>query len=125
MEAIDMIKEINKLNILIVEDGDDIRDIMSTTFGKICHSARTAVDGEDGLKKFNESKPDLIISDIRMPNMNGNDMIDTIKNDNPSLPVIVVTGHGKIIKATDNADVILEKPIKFDKLLENMYQLTR
>ena len=125
MEAIDMIKEINKLDILIVEDGDDIREIMSTTFGKICHSARTAVDGEDGLKKFNESKPDLIISDIRMPNMNGNDMIDAIKKDNPSLPIIVVTGHGKIIKATENADIILEKPIKFDKLLENMYQLTR
>ncbi len=125
MDAVDMIEEINKLNILIVEDGDDIRDIMATTFSKICHTARTAIDGEDGLNKFNESKPDLIISDIRMPNMNGNDMINAIKKDNPSLPIIVVTGHGKIIKATEKADVILEKPIKFDQLLENMYNLTR
>ncbi len=120
-----MIKEVNKLNMLIVEDGEDIREIMSTTFNKICKTTRTAVDGEDGLKKFNEEQPDIIISDIRMPNMNGNEMIEKIKDINPNIPIIVVTGHGKIIKATPKADIILEKPIKFDKLLENIYNLTR
>lgn len=119
-----MIKDIAQLDMLIVEDGDDIRDIMATTFRKICNSIRTAVDGRDGLDKFKEKQPDIIISDIRMPNMNGNDMIEQIKGINPDVPVIVVSGHGKIIKATDKADVILEKPIKFDKLLEHIRNLT-
>jgi DNA-binding NtrC family response regulator len=110
---------------LIVEDGDDIREIMETTFRKICHTARTAVDGQDGLNQFKEKRPDIIISDIRMPIMNGNVMINTIKDIDPTIPIIVVTGHGKIIKATNKADVILEKPIKFDKLLEHIYNLTR
>ena len=124
MEMVDMLKKISDLDMLIVEDGDDIREIMSTTFNKICHSTRVAVDGEDGLKKFNEQQPDIVISDIRMPVMNGNEMIEKMKEINPSIPIIVVSGHGKIIKATDKADVILEKPIKFDKLLEHIYNLT-
>ncbi len=125
MEKMNMIEEINKLDMLIVEDGEDIRDIMSTTFNKICHSTRTAVDGQDGLNKFNEQQPDIIISDIRMPNMDGNEMIERIKEINPDIPIIVVTGHGKIIKATDKADAVFGKPIKFNILLENIYNLTR
>lgn len=125
MEMVSMINEIKKLNMLIVEDGDDIREIMSTTFNKICSSTRTAVDGLDGLQQFNEERPDIIISDIRMPNMNGNEMIEKIKNIDSNIPIIVVSGHGKIIKATPKADAIFEKPIKFDKLLEEIYTLTR
>jgi DNA-binding NtrC family response regulator len=125
MEMIDMINEINKLNMLIVEDGEDIREIMSNTFKKICHETFTAVDGQDGLEQYKAHNPDIIITDIRMPNMNGNEMIGKIKEDNPSMPIIVVSGHGKIIRATDRADVILQKPIKFPQLLEEIYKLTR
>jgi DNA-binding NtrC family response regulator len=125
METKDMIKELRDLDMLIVEDGDDIREIMARTFSKICAKTRTAIDGEDGLKAFRENKPDIIISDIRMPNMNGNEMIETIKDIDPSMPIIVVSGHGRIIKATDKADVILEKPIKFDVLLEHIHSLTQ
>ncbi len=125
MNPLDIINEIKTLNVLIVEDGDDIREIMSTTFGKIFKATRSAVDGEDGLKQFKEEQPDIIISDIRMPNMNGNEMIEAIRGINPKIPIIVVSGHGKIIKATSKANIILEKPIKFDKLLEHIYNLTR
>lgn len=120
-----LIQDLNKLNILIVEDGQDIRDIMSTTFSKLFKSTRTAVDGLDGIEKFKEEKPDIIISDIRMPNMSGNDMIDEIKEMSPETPVIVVTGHGRMLKKTNKADLFLDKPIKFDKLIEAIHQLTR
>ncbi|RLA83101.1 MAG: response regulator [Epsilonproteobacteria bacterium] len=125
MKMQELIEDIKNLNVLIVEDDDDIREIMSTPFGKICNTTRTAVDGEDGLKQFKENKPDIIITDIRMPNMNGNEMIEKIKEIDPSCPIVVVSGHGKMIRATDKADVILEKPIKFDKLIEQIHQLTR
>jgi CheY-like chemotaxis protein len=121
----DVINELKNLNILIVEDGDDIRDIMSSTLGKIFNTTRTAVDGVDGLNKFNEETPDLIISDIRMPNMSGNTMINTIKETNPNMPIVVVSGHGRLIDKENRADVFLNKPIKFDKLVEAIYDLTR
>ena len=124
MDTKTILQRVQKLDVLIVEDGDDIREIMESTFNKLCHTVRTAVDGEDGLAKYNEQKPDLIISDIRMPHMNGNTMIDIIKEKTPNIPIVVVTGHGKMIKATAKADVILEKPIKFDQLLDEIYRLT-
>ncbi len=121
----DIINELKDLNILIVEDGEDIRDIMSSTLGKIFITTRTAVDGLDGLNKFNEETPDIIISDIRMPNMSGNTMINTIKETNPNIPIIVVSGHGRLIEKKNRADIFLNKPIKFDKLVEAIYDLTR
>ena len=125
MELIDILQDINHLNILIVEDSDDIRELMSSTFDKIFQTTHSAIDGVDGLKQFEEDKPDLVITDIRMPNMNGNEMIDKIKQLDSSIPIIAVSGHSKIIKATNKADVVLEKPIEFDKLLEHIYNLTR
>lgn len=119
-----LIKDLNELNILIVEDGQDIREIMSSTFNKLFKSTRTAVDGLDGIEKFKEEKPDIIISDIRMPNMSGNDMIDKIKEMDPSIPIIVVTGHGRMLKTNNKADLFLDKPIKFDKLIEAIHNLT-
>ena len=121
----DLLNELKDLNILIVEDGEDIRDIMSATLGKIFNSTRTAVDGVDGLEKFNENQPDLIISDIRMPNMSGNEMINKIKDINPDIPIIVVSGHGRLIDKENKADIFLNKPIEFDKLVESIYSLTR
>ncbi len=118
------IEGIRDLNVMIVEDGDDIRDIMSATLSKIFKNTITAVDGIDGLKKFKNNNIDIIISDIRMPNMSGNEMILKIKDINPDIPIVVVSGHGRIIKATDKADFFLEKPIKFDKLVEAIYNLT-
>jgi CheY-like chemotaxis protein len=119
-----LIQDLNNLNVLIVEDGQDIRDIMTSTFSKLFKSTRTAVDGLDGIEKFKEEKPDIIISDIRMPNMSGNDMIDIIKDIDPNLPIVVVTGHGRMLKKSNKADVFLDKPIKFDKLIEAIHKLT-
>ena len=121
----DMIDGLKNLKILIVEDGGDIRKIMFDTLGKIFNNTITAVDGLDGLEKFKKEQPDVIISDIRMPNMSGNEMIDTIKEINPNIPIIVVSGHGNLIAKSNKADIFLNKPIKFDKLVESIYNITR
>ena len=121
----DVVPCLAKLDVLIVEDGDDIRNIMLATFNKLFKNVTTAVDGIDGLDKFKENKPDIIISDIRMPNMSGNEMIKQIKQIDPNIPIVVVSGHGKMIKATSLSDIIFEKPIKFDKLVNAIYELTR
>ena len=125
MEINELVNDLNKLNILIVEDGEDIRSIMSSTFNKIFKNTYTATDGLEGLKKYEEVKPDIIISDIRMPNMSGNDMIDKIKELSPNIPIIVVSGHGRLIKKTNKADLFLEKPIKFNQLIQEIHRLTR
>ena len=125
MNIANMVGDLKQLDILIVEDGEDIREIMETTFDKLFKSTRTAIDGMDGLEKFNESRPDIIITDIRMPNMSGNEMIEKIKETDTTVPIIVVSGHGRLISKTNQADILLSKPIKFDKLIETIHTLTR
>lgn len=120
-----LIQDLKSLNILIVEDGEDIREIMSSTLNKLFKTTKTAVDGVEGLKAFQEYKPDIVLSDIRMPNMSGNEMIDKIKQISPETPVIVITGHGRMLKQETRADLVLEKPIKFDVLIEHIHKLTR
>ncbi|MBD3841425.1 MAG: response regulator [Campylobacterales bacterium] len=124
MEITQMMTHLHTLNVLVVEDGNDIRDIISSTFNKLFKNTLTAVDGLDGLEKFKSNKPDIVITDIRMPNMSGNEMIDEIKKIDPSVPIIVVTGHGRLIKKTNQADMFLDKPIKFNKLIEAIYEFT-
>jgi DNA-binding NtrC family response regulator len=125
MEIKDIIKDIRDLKLLIVEDGYDIRNIMTSTLGKIFNTTITAIDGLDGLEKFKQEKPDIIISDIRMPNMSGNEMINIIKDLDPNIPIIVVSGHGRLIDKANKADLFLNKPIKFDLLLESIHNLTK
>lgn len=120
-----LINDLKTLNILIVEDGEDIREIMASTLNKLFNSTITAVDGVDGLKAFQEFKPDIVLSDIRMPNMSGNEMVEEIKKISPDTPVIIVTGHGRMLAQTNKADLVLEKPIKFDQLIEHIHRLTR
>ncbi|MEA3315196.1 MAG: response regulator [Campylobacterota bacterium] len=121
----EIVSELKDLNILIVEDGIDVRKIMETTFNKLVHSTTIAIDGKDGLDKFTHEKPDIIITDIRMPNMSGNDMIDKIKEIDNSVPIIVVSGHERLINKNNKADVILNKPIKFEQLISHIYNLTK
>lgn len=120
-----LINDLKNLNILIVEDGEDIREIMSSTLKKLFKTTVTAVDGLDGLETFKKINPDIVLSDIRMPNMSGNEMIDEIKKISPNTPVIVITGHGRMLAKENKADVVLNKPIKFDQLVENIHKLTR
>ena len=115
-----LINDLKTLNILIVEDGEDIREIMSSTLNKLFNSTITAVDGVDGLKAFQEFKPDIVLSDIRMPNMSGNEMVEEIKKISPDTPVIIVTGHGRMLAQINKADLVLEKPIKFDQLIKHI-----
>jgi len=121
----EIVSKLKDLNILIVEDGVDVRNIMETTFNKLFHSTTVAIDGVDGLDKFTHQKPDIIITDIRMPNMSGNDMIDKIKELDPNIPIIIVSGHQRLINKNNKADVILNKPIKFEKLISHIYELTQ
>ncbi|MEA3290216.1 MAG: response regulator [Campylobacterota bacterium] len=120
-----IINDLKNVDLLIVEDGQDIRDIMYSTLHKIFKNTRTAIDGVDGLVKFNDKQPDIVLSDIRMPNMSGNDMIEEMKRINPDIPIIVITGHGRLMKKNINADLILEKPIKFNRLVEEIHNLVQ
>jgi two-component system cell cycle response regulator DivK len=112
--------------ILHVEDNEDNRQIVRDLFEFKGFTVIDAVDGEEGVRKASEIKPNLILMDIQLPKMNGYDTTRAIKSD-PALagiPIIVITSYalsGDDQKAYDaGADDYLAKPYAPKDLLEKV-----
>ncbi len=82
--------------ILTVEDELRIRESIVAYFEDLGYNVLEATDGADGLAKFRENKPDILLTDLRMPVMNGLELINELRDDFPDTPIIVVSGTGSI-----------------------------
>jgi YesN/AraC family two-component response regulator len=81
------------ISILYVEDEDYIRNNMSKSLRRRVETIFTAANGEEGLAIFKETEPDLVITDIRMPIMNGLEMIKKIRKLKNSTKIIMLSAH--------------------------------
>ncbi|HEX5736238.1 MAG TPA: response regulator [Blastocatellia bacterium] len=114
--------------ILVVDDSDDTREMMAKLLELEAYSVITAEDGLVGLNKAETEQPDLIITDINMPNLNGIEMIKLIRNQSPvrEVPILAITAYGSTVAAealAAGADCATTKPIEFDSLIEGIKQL--
>ncbi len=109
-----------KKKMLIVDDEEDILIFLSYHFNKNGFTVTTAPDGIIGLSKFEKDSFDIIITDIRMPYMDGIEMCREIKKQDRITPIIfltAVTDDYKILHAMrTGADQFVDKPIKLDDL---------
>ena len=98
--------------ILIIEDDLDIRDILKLQLEQGVHQVIEAKDGQEGIDLMKEGsnllQVGLIITDIRMPKVNGVEAIDYIKANAPSIPIMVITGYPD----TDLAVNLLQSGVK-------------
>ncbi|RLA76351.1 MAG: hypothetical protein DRG78_19175 [Epsilonproteobacteria bacterium] len=91
---IKMLIEFSKtLKILYVEDNKVSREALETLLGNFFSDITTAFNGEEALEKFKNNKFDLVITDIRMPKMNGIDLMKKIRKIDNDIPLIVSTAH--------------------------------
>ena len=108
--------------ILIVEDNDDMRQFIKENI-QTSYKVIEAIDGEDGLNKALENLPDLIISDVLMPKLNGYEFCNKIKTDERTshIPVILLTSkaetNSRIMGLETGADDYLSKPFNSTELL--------
>ena len=114
-------KKVNfKPVVLYVEDEEQIRDTLSEFLEYFSSKLYIANDGKMGLELYKKYTPDIVISDINMPLLNGIDMIELIKKINPNQYVIFITAHNEsdyFIKAIEmQVDGYILKPIDLDKL---------
>lgn len=117
------------IKILYVEDEPDIRESVSVLLRYLCDELFTANDGREGLKAFKEHKPDIVISDIRMPNMNGVDMAKAIKEIEPEQHIVFTTAHSEsnyFIEAIDmQVDGYILKPVDYDLLEKKIKKIIK
>ena len=114
-----------KISVLLVDDEDNIIDILERFMDTIGVSHMSANDGEEAYSMFLEHKPDMIISDIYMPRMNGLILLKKIKKiSEEDCPVILITGfdHYRQLLDTENfkPEGFLQKPIDLRQLLNLM-----
>lgn len=107
--------------LLIADDEVNIRNGLKYSFMDEGFDVITAEDGLEAWKKINSEDVDLVITDLKMPGMDGEELLKKISAAYPSLPVIVLTGHGTIETAvkTMRAGAVdfFTKPVDPDKLL--------
>jgi DNA-binding NtrC family response regulator len=88
-------------SILIVEDDPDVRAMLTRTLGCSGYAVDSAVDGAEALDKFRDNRFNLVITDVRLPRMNGLQVLGEIKQAEPQVPVIVITGYGSVQNAVE------------------------
>ncbi len=110
----------DKKKILLVDDEEDIRDVLSITLSDMGYQVLTAADGKTALKTFLSEMPPIVLTDIKMPAMDGIELLQCIKRENPEAEVIMITGHGDMnlaIKSLKHrATDFITKPINVDAL---------
>lgn len=81
--------------ILVVEDDMPIRNLYKEELVDEGYEVITATDGLEGYKLFKETNPDLITIDIKMPNMNGLELLDKIRKEDKDVPIIIYSAYGE------------------------------
>lgn len=108
----------NNLTVLLVEDEPFPREAIGRFLQSQVAAVHLAANGQEGLEMFSTYQPDVIITDLEMPVMNGLEMIRRIRALERTVPIIIVTGYDDDLHKTDLADRTLIKPIVFSALLE-------
>jgi len=88
-------------NILIVEDEPKMRRLLEISLGEDGHTVHIAPDAETGLKCFQREAIDLILTDLKLPGMNGLEFLQEAKRSNASVPIVVMTAYGTVETAVE------------------------
>ena len=109
--------------ILIVEDENIARMYLKTILSKTIKEIYTASNGKEGLELFVKIKPDLIITDLEMPIMDGIEMVKQIRKTNMKIPIIVTTAYNDDEHKIDNVQGRVLKPIIINEMISKINDL--
>ncbi|MCD6273749.1 MAG: sigma-54-dependent Fis family transcriptional regulator [Deltaproteobacteria bacterium] len=109
-----------KEQILVVDDEPDMRSALTHVLHRNGYDVESADNGPEALKKFKNHKFSMVITDVKMPDMSGMEVLGAIKKISPEVPVIMMSAYGTIGKAVDamkeGASDYLVKPFSFESL---------
>ena len=109
-----------ELTILLVDDEPDIRDVLELSLEDLGYTVYTAENGEEALRRFKEVQTSIVMTDIKMPVLDGIELLRRVKQINPDTEVVMITGHGDMKLAIESlkneATDFITKPVNVDAL---------
>ncbi len=113
-------------HILVIDDDVQICDMLTGLLEYDNHLVTVAHNGQEGLRLFQETSPDLIITDIIMPEKDGLEIISLLQRLDSSVPIVAMSGGGRHSSSSDNlslakclgANAVLTKPFTKDELYQ-------
>lgn len=116
--------------ILIIDDETAIALMLKKLVEKAGHEAQMAVNGNEGLELFDTFKPDLLITDIIMPEKEGLELIFELRRKNPELKIIAISGGGRFqyegyLNSAKHlgANMVFQKPLELKELMNSISNL--
>lgn len=110
----------DQISILIVDDEEDIRDVLEIALKDIGYTVFLAENGKKAIELFKSKRPQIVITDIKMPVMDGIELLRQIKRESPETEVLMITGHGDmqltIRSLKYDATDFITKPVNVDIL---------
>ncbi len=107
--------------VLVVDDENDIRSSLRMILEYEGYALSEASSGEEALQRLEKERPDAVVLDVKMPRMDGLEILSRIKESDRTLPVVVISGHGTIATAVEatrlGAFDFMEKPLERDRVL--------
>ncbi len=119
--------EPSKYTILVVDDQELLRNLIDTFLSKLGHSCVTAIDGVDALEKIKGNKIDAVVTDLRMPNMDGITLTSKISIQYPEIPVMIMTafdqGDTAGLAITVGARDFIRKPFSLNEFSVRLHKM--
>jgi len=113
-----------KTRILIVDDEVDALDLMKELFTQHGYDTLTAQNGIEAMGVLRSQEPDILISDMQMPEMDGMELLDLAQKEYPDLAIMMITAHGTIETAVEamkkGAKDYILKPLRFDEIVSKV-----
>lgn len=107
--------------ILIIDDERSIRNTLQEILSLEEFQVSVAENGKEGIEKIKKETPQVVMCDIKMPGMDGIELLETVSNTHPELPIIMISGHGDIDTAVESlkkgAFDYLQKPLDLNRVL--------
>jgi signal transduction histidine kinase/ActR/RegA family two-component response regulator len=115
-------KEARPARILVIDDEESVRDVLSRMLRVKGHQVVVASDGEEGIERFKKGEFDLVFTDLGMPKISGWDVGRAIKGMNSKVPIAMITGWGMELNrekmSESGIDLIISKPFNFDRVIQ-------
>ena len=111
----------NKIKVLLVEDETTLSMIITDTLQDEGFDIVAAMDGHEGLSLFHQQKPDIIVSDVMMPHMDGFEMVSNIRQTDKTIPILMLTARSAVKDVVNGFEIgvndYLKKPFNMQELI--------